>query len=235
MTPAMERTLNFLAKTPTPKKTKTAEDLREKHSQNSSKDSSKTPACQEDRRQHSRNNKVPIPEVHDRLQSKPDGGEERGAVNVKEAKMKLEDRISKERREMQVDMIRKPLLATPNQKRSRADDGEWDTIPPSPRNIVTPTTSRKIQTPINVFLINQTLEERRQELLKNSANRPTKAKDISASPALKKCKKKKLQATRKTKDGDRSLQQKPNIVSTIAGSLRRARSTQLCLALYPEC
>ena len=122
-----------------------------------------------------------------------------------------------------MDMIRKPLLATPNQKRSRADDGEWDTIPPSPRNIVTPTTSRKIQTLINVFLINQTLEEGRQELLKNSANRTTKAKDISASPALKKCKKKKLQATRKTKDGDRSLQQKLNIVSTIAGYFEESK------------
>jgi hypothetical protein len=55
-----------------------------------------------------------------------------------------------------------------------------------------------------------------EELLNNSTSRPTKAKDMSASPALKKYKKKKLQATRKTKEGDRSLQQKPNIVSTIA-------------------
>ena len=37
---------------------------------------------------------------------------------VKEAKRKLEDKQRKERRENQVEMVRKPLLATPNQKRA---------------------------------------------------------------------------------------------------------------------
>ena len=44
---------------------------------------------------------------------------------VKEAKRKQEDKQMRERRETQVEMVRKPLLATPNQKRNRKDDGEW--------------------------------------------------------------------------------------------------------------
>ena len=46
---------------------------------------------------------------------------------VKEAKMKLEERIRKEKREKKLAEIRKPLLATPKGKRVGQDEGEWQT------------------------------------------------------------------------------------------------------------
>ena len=105
MTPAMERTLNFLAKTPTPKKTKTAEDLQ-------GRSTAKTPAKTPAKPQHAKktNDKTPgIMRPENKkftIGSKPNQtGEKRETVRVKEAKRKLEDMIRKERRELQMDMI----------------------------------------------------------------------------------------------------------------------------------
>ena len=43
------------------------------------------------------------------------------------AKMRLEERIRKEKREMKLAEVRKPLLATPTGKRVRQNEGEWRT------------------------------------------------------------------------------------------------------------
>ena len=43
--------------------------------------------------------------------------------SVMEAKMKLEDKIRKEKREKKIEEVRKPLLATPTRKRERTKRG----------------------------------------------------------------------------------------------------------------
>ena len=101
---------------------------------------------------------------------------------MKEAKRKLEDRQRKERRENQMEMVRKPLLATPNQKRSRKEDGEWDSDQQK-QTVILVTTAQK-QTPLSGFLVQQTLEERRHAITRRQPIcSGSTAKDMSASPA----------------------------------------------------
>jgi hypothetical protein len=94
-----------------------------------------------------------------------------------------------ERRENQVEMVRKPLLTTRNQKRTRRDDGEWATDQLDHKMIVTQT--GRVQTPITSFLVTQTIEERRNLITKRQITKPAVVKDMSASPALRKSKIKK--------------------------------------------
>ena len=51
--------------------------------------------------------------------------EEEEAGCVKKAKRKLEEQIRKEKREKQLEGIRKPILTTPNAKRERKEEGKW--------------------------------------------------------------------------------------------------------------
>jgi hypothetical protein len=81
---------------------------------------------------------------------------------VKEAKRILEDRIRKTRRQEKICELR-PMISTPNMKRSRDHDGVWDT-PDTPARTAstrrTPATpGRKVQTPIINFLLKQAKEE----------------------------------------------------------------------------
>ena len=45
--------------------------------------------------------------------------------SVMKEKMRLEDKIRKDKREKKIAEVRKPLLATPTRKRDRKDEGEW--------------------------------------------------------------------------------------------------------------
>ena len=151
---------------------------------------------------------------------------------VKEAKRKLEEKIRKERRESQVEMVRKPLLATLNQKRSRVDDGEWDTDPVGPG--VSETPPIRTQTTMNYFFVPQTIEERRQSILRRPNTIHTAMKDMSASPALKGAKKKKQLAIKKTKEGDKNVQQKPATVSAISKYFENGQKTRTVSIMGPE-
>ena len=139
-------------------------------------------------------------------------GNRRG--EVKEAKRKLEEKIRKERRESQLELVRKPLLVTPNNKRSRAEDGVWDTDTMGPG--VSETPPRRTQTPMNSFLVPQTIEERRQALARRPTSMVTIMKEMSASPVLKKIKKRRQLDTKKTMESDKNTKQKTVAVSTIS-------------------
>ena len=130
-----------------------------------------------------------------------------------------------------MEMVRKPLLATPNQKRSRAEDGEWDTDPVGPGVSETPPT--RTQTPMNSFLVPQTIEERRQSMLRRSNTKHTIMKDMSASPALKGAKKKKQLAIKKTKEGDKNVQHKPATVSSISKYFENGQKTRTVSIMGP--
>jgi hypothetical protein len=81
---------------------------------------------------------------------------------VKEAKRILEDKIRKTRRQEKICELR-PMISTPNMKRSRDHDGVWDT-PDTPVSSAstrrTPATpGRRVQKPIIDFLLKKTKEE----------------------------------------------------------------------------
>lgn len=102
--------------------------------------------------------------------------------SVQDAKRKLEAGIMKEKREKRIETSRKPTIATPNIKRARNGDDEWDGLQdvqegaPSPRTPVR--AGRRLQTPKNSFLVHQTPEQRRRQL-----QRPINSQlDMSASP-----------------------------------------------------
>ena len=109
---------------------------------------------------------------------------EEAQVHLGEAKRILEHSIRKEKRGEKLELARIPLMATPNLKRSRPDlDNVWDT-PPPPSGQESPRTparaGRRLQTPIQAFLVSQTLEERKKTL--ESKLRTDKLKEMSASP-----------------------------------------------------
>ena len=45
---------------------------------------------------------------------------------VKTAKMTIEERVRKEKREKMMEEIRKPIILTPGSKRGRQEEEEWD-------------------------------------------------------------------------------------------------------------
>ena len=100
--------------------------------------------------------------------------------------MRLEDKIRKDRREMKIAEVGKPLLATPTRKRDRKEEGEWQpgTRLHEARKIdpeVKMTPKRMTQTAMGSFMVPQTIEERRRALKPSSNIVP----DMSASPTLK--------------------------------------------------
>ena len=85
---------------------------------------------------------------------------------VRQVRMNIEEKIRKEKRDKMVEEIRKPLLTTPGGKRGRREDEDREgkerhdgdtpaTRPMSPMIKMT-------QTPIQSFLVAQTLEERKR-------------------------------------------------------------------------
>ena len=91
----------------------------------------------------------------------------------------------------------------------------------------------KTQTPINCFLVPQTTEERRQSIIRRPNTRHTNVKDMSASPALKGAKNKKQLAIKKTKEGDKSMLQKPGTVSIIAKYFEKSQKTRSVSSMEP--
>ena len=150
---------------------------------------------------------------------------------VKEAKRKLEEKIRKERRESQIELVRKPLLVTPNNKRSRAEDGVWDTDTMGPG--VSETPPRRTQTPMNSFLVPQTIEERRQALARRPTSMVTIMKEMSASPVLKKIKKRRQLDTKKTMESDKNTKQKTATVSTISKYFESGQKTRTMSIMGP--
>lgn len=116
----------------------------------------------------------------------------------------------------------RPLLSTPNNKRSRDQEDTWGTSPAKPTIRMTPATPRRQtrtpatpgrtqQTPINNYLVTQTVEEK-QKILKQLK---AKKVEMSASPKHKKTKSK-LQAGNKGLTGaSKKLQLKPGKVASI--------------------
>jgi hypothetical protein len=132
-----------------------------------------------------------------------------GGGRVLEAKRIMEDQIRKTKRDNKVKEFR-PLISTPTEKRSRGEDGEWET-PPRPLSIPrTPATpGRRLQTPIQQFLIKQSLEDRRKLMIERREK-----EERSSSPA--KPVKKKPQAVPSARtDNLKKLQMKPGKVSSI--------------------
>jgi hypothetical protein len=84
---------------------------------------------------------------------------------VRKAKMQIEEKIRKEKRDKMLEELRKPIILTPGSKRGRRDEGEWEQpgadagTPESSQ--IGGTIQRMKQTPIQSFLVCQTLEGRR--------------------------------------------------------------------------
>ena len=77
------------------------------------------------------------------------------------------------------------MIATPNSKRVRNREDEWDGLQDVQEGASSPRTpvraGRKLQTPMHSFLVYQTPEQRRKQLQKPVHSQP----DMSASPLLK--------------------------------------------------
>ena len=132
-----------------------------------------------------------------------------GGGRVLEAKRILEEQIRKTKRDNKVKEFR-PLISTPTEKRSRGEDGVWET-PSRPLSIPrTPATpGRRLQTPIQQFLVKQSLEDRRKSIFERRDK-----EERSSSPA--KPVRKKLQAGTNARAGNlKKLQMKPGKVSSI--------------------
>ena len=117
---------------------------------------------------------------------------------VRKAKMQIEEKIRKEKRDKMLEKVRKPIILTPGSKRGRRDEGEWEQpgadagTPGSSQ--AEGTIQRMKQTPIQSFLVSQTLEARRSSWEIHSKVRKAAVPDkddtvmsaSSASPSLRK-------------------------------------------------
>ena len=150
-----------------------------------------------------------------------------GEGRVKEAKRKLELQMRKEKRDSVLELTRKAILTTPNSKRKIGDEESWGTpaspsrtgTSPAPR---TPALAcRRFQTPIQAFLVSQSKEERRKLLELDTTVRLDNL-DMSASPNLKKRKKRLLQPGKKTSTIRKTVSSKPGMVARIANYFESA-------------
>ena len=86
---------------------------------------------------------------------------------VKMAKMTIEERVRKEKRDKIMEEIRKPIILTPGSKRGRQEEEEWDQLQPGTGGTAasllggSKRRSRMTQTPVQSFLVTQTPEERK--------------------------------------------------------------------------
>ena len=122
--------------------------------------------------------------------------------------MDIEKKIRQGKRWSVVEDTRRRIITPAKAKRTRGDDGEWEThsnitemeqhsammagqhTQPLSQALVEDT-GRKIQTPINSFLVFQTLEDRALQLRRPANTIPAGAelgsvKEMSASPILRK-------------------------------------------------
>ena len=152
------------------------------------------------------------------------GGMQEGGVQ--EAKRKLEAVMKRERRdrerEEQLERARQPLMVTPNSKRARGREDDWEDLPsssPSPRTPVR--AGRRLQTPLNLYLVPQTPEERRKQLQKPGNRNP----DMSAlsSPVLRMKGKARSLAKPGSPGASRKAKQKPMCVSKYVNFFNNAQ------------
>ena len=149
-------------------------------------------------------------------------GEGRGTSGgkVKEAKRILEEKMRRERRREKLEEARNPIIATPNNKRGRGEqDIAWAT-PPATAEMGSPRTParacRRTQTPIQAFLISQTLEERKRKLQEEIKLKNIAKKDMSASPNLRQTEKRSNQPARRVPAVRNTAWRKPGVVNKIA-------------------
>ena len=116
--------------------------------------------------------------------------------------MTIEERLRKEQRDKALELMRKRMILTPNKKRNRQEDGEWEGVGQQTSGQTTgedrgrsqegsPKPPRSIQTPVTRFLMPQTPEDRRLALSRMQRPRLRKEEDSQmsssfASPLLKK-------------------------------------------------
>jgi hypothetical protein len=146
---------------------------------------------------------------------------------VRKEKMKIEERLRKEKRDRKIEEIRKPIIMTPGTKRRRQEDGEWEQPEGEDGPVAAQTPGgakiKMKQTPIQTFLVSQTMEDRKSSW--NSNNKPRKLatplrkktdKSASfASPNLRKPSGMKTGA-RKGQEAMEKMQRSPNQVNIIA-------------------
>ena len=132
----------------------------------------------------------------------------------------LEDRIRKTRRQEKIGEFR-PLLSTPNIKRSRDDDGVWDTtntpamLTDTSRTPVTPV--RKTQTPIMNFLKKITKEEQIANHLRDTELKMSSSSSLAKPVFVNK-------AASKVKSGAKKMvQMKPGKVTSILQYFENSR------------
>ena len=141
--------------------------------------------------------------------------------NVKRAKMTIEDRVRKEKRDKMIEEIRKPIILTPGSKRGRKEEEEWDTPQPGTGGAAASLLggsgrrSRMTQTPINSFLVTQTPEERKIILEKKTKKLFTDMSSSSASPKLKRAAGRAIKI-RKTQEVTRKLPMSAGKVSLLS-------------------
>ena len=120
-------------------------------------------------------------------------GEEDDKIGkVKQARMTIEEKLRKEKRDKMVEEVRKPILMTPGSKRGRQEDAEWNSPKETEREstpgLLGRSGRRKMtQTPMNNFLVHQTPAER--VIIHEKKDIRRKSMDMSsssASPTLKK-------------------------------------------------
>ena len=165
---------------------------------------------------------------------------------VQEMKMNIEKRIRQGKRWSVVEDTRKRIITPAKAKRIRGDDGEWSTPSQStvmeqqPAMIAGKSTKsvskakmenpvKKIQTPINSFLVLQTLEDRALQLRKPTSSTFTGAglsnsKEMSAlspaSPVLRRSLSRKT-GTKDVRKGTKDEQKTPRKVNTIVTFLQK--------------
>ena len=170
---------------------------------------------------------------------------------VKALKMDIEKKIRQGKRWSVVEDTRRRIITPAKAKRTRGDDGEWETHSnitemeqhsammagqrtQSLSQALVEDTGRKIQTPINSFLVFQTLEDRALQLRRPANTIPAGAelgsvKEMSAlspaSPILRKRISKKT-GTKDVKKDMEDGQKMPRKVNTIVAFLQKAEEKE---------
>ena len=143
------------------------------------------------------------------------------------AKMEIEERMKRQQRDKKMEEARKRIVETPNKKRGRQDAGGWavQTVQPAVAALSpgsgarTPTGAQKmLQTPMQTFLVHQSVEDRRKSIARRMRTRTPSTRNeadqkmsaSSASPALKMGRGRKTGA-RMTSENDRNI--RPNVLS----------------------
>ena len=84
-----------------------------------------------------------------------------------------------------MEVIRKPLVSTPNRKRERREEGQWQTENETKKSRRAVPCTQKTQSGIGSFLVPLNVEQRKKILESGSSSNKRKISDMSASPKLK--------------------------------------------------